>query len=185
MGAAGVGKSCIISQFLYDTYTAKYHATVEELHRKEYEVNGNNLTLDILDTSGANEFPAMRQLSISKGNGFILMQSVDNEESFEEVKRLREQILNQRNDDSIPIVIVGNKSDCEKDRVVARESIETMVTLDWNNGFVEASVKDKNVMPIFQELFNQANVSYPLGQAMRRRQKSQWKRKNHNSCSIC
>ncbi|KAL9877166.1 GTP-binding protein Rhes-like [Glossina fuscipes] len=35
MGAARVGKSCIISQFLYDKFNVRYKKTVEELHRGE------------------------------------------------------------------------------------------------------------------------------------------------------
>lgn len=50
LGPAGVGKSSIIRQFLYDQFDIKYIKTVEELHRAEYTVDGVKLTLDILDT---------------------------------------------------------------------------------------------------------------------------------------
>lgn len=40
MGAAKVGKTAIINQFLYDTFTPKYTRTVEEMHHGEYEVGG-------------------------------------------------------------------------------------------------------------------------------------------------
>ncbi|KAK6638405.1 hypothetical protein RUM44_008834 [Polyplax serrata] len=92
MGSAKVGKSSIISQFLYDKYLSKYRETVEELHRGEYVLpDGASLTLDILDTSGAYQFPAMRALSISTADAFILVFAVDNAESWEEVRKLREQ----------------------------------------------------------------------------------------------
>lgn len=93
MGSARVGKSSIISQFLYDKYLSRYRQTVEELHRGEYELDdGSALTLDILDTSGAYQFPAMRALSISTGGAFILVFAVDEEESWKEVERLRNQV---------------------------------------------------------------------------------------------
>lgn len=93
MGAARVGKTSIISQFLYDRYQSRYQQTVEELHRGEYELpDGASLTLDILDTSGAYQFPAMRALSISTGGAFILVFAIDDEESWREVERLREQV---------------------------------------------------------------------------------------------
>lgn len=93
MGSAKVGKSSIISQFLYDKFLSRYRETVEELHRGEYELpDGASLTLDILDTSGAHQFPAMRALSISTGGAFILVYAVDNEETWDEVVRLREQV---------------------------------------------------------------------------------------------
>lgn len=93
MGSAAVGKSQIISQFLYEKFSCRYRATVEELHRGEYDLpDDSSLTLDILDTSGAFAFPAMRDLSISTSNAFILVFSVDNEESWNEVAVLRELV---------------------------------------------------------------------------------------------
>nr|CAD7596271.1 unnamed protein product [Timema genevievae] len=92
MGAARVGKSSIISQFLYDKFNPRYRETIEELHRGEYELqDGASLTLDILDTSGAFQFPAMRALSISTADAFILVYAVDDVETWEEVRRLRDQ----------------------------------------------------------------------------------------------
>lgn len=91
--AARVGKSSIISQFLYDKFLSRYRETVEELHRGEYELqDGASLTLDILDTSGAFQFPAMRALSISTGDAFVLVYSIDDAETWEEVRRLRDQV---------------------------------------------------------------------------------------------
>lgn len=55
MGAAKVGKSSIITQFLYNKFSPKYKRTVEEMHQGNFSVSGVNLTLDILDTSGAYE----------------------------------------------------------------------------------------------------------------------------------
>lgn len=93
MGSAFVGKTQIISQFLYEKFSSRYRKTVEELHRGEYDLpDESSLTFDILDTSGAFSFPAMRDLSISTSNAFILVFSVDNEESWNEIVRLREQV---------------------------------------------------------------------------------------------
>lgn len=55
MGSAKVGKTSIIHQFLYNSFTAKYKRTVEEMHQGAFSISGVNLTLDILDTSGAYE----------------------------------------------------------------------------------------------------------------------------------
>lgn len=50
LGAAGVGKSSIIRQFVYEQFDVKYTKTVEELHRAEFTVDGVKITFDILDT---------------------------------------------------------------------------------------------------------------------------------------
>lgn len=109
MGAAKVGKSAIIHQFLYSTFTPKYKRTVEEMHHGDFNLSGINLTLDILDTSGSYEFPAMRDLSIKSADAFILVYDVNDSNTFLEVKTLRAQILNTKG--AVPIVVVGNKID--------------------------------------------------------------------------
>ena len=58
---------------------------MEDLHNGEYEVHGRTLKLEILDTSGSYQFPAMRKLSIRTADGFVLVYSIDDEESFEQV----------------------------------------------------------------------------------------------------
>ena len=188
MGAAGVGKTCIISQFLYKKFDTQYRATVEDLHQGEYQINGLPVNFNILDTSGTYEFPAMRKLSISTGDAFILVYSVEDESSFEEVKKLRQQILDQKTDRFIPIVIVGNKSSCTKEKQISRN---LMVNIDWENGFIEASAKDNiNIDNIFQELLTQANVPYVLEQrrksspAVTSQKKKIWRKTERNSCSI-
>lgn len=160
MGAAKVGKSSIVSQFLFDKFENRYRATVEDLYRGEYEVDGVDLTLDILDTSGAYEFPAMRKLSISSGDAFVLVFSVDDESSFEEVKKLRQLIIDEKNKENIPIVIVGNKIDLvDKERAVMKETAETIAMLDWRTAYIESSAKDNdNIVQIFKELLYQTDV---------------------------
>ncbi len=54
------------------------------------------ITWELLDTSGTMQFPAMQALNIARGDGFVLVYSVTDQDSFEEVKRLREQIVSSR-----------------------------------------------------------------------------------------
>ena len=175
MGAAGVGKTCIISQFLHAHFCAKYKATVEEFHRQVFsQDNGTALILGILDTSGAYDFPAMRRLSISTSDSFVLVYSVDDSASFDEVKRLREQIIEAKEDETTPIVIVGNKSDVPIERrALERVTIESTVNIDWNNGYVEASAKDNfNIADIFDELMVQADLHVSLKETENKRRTS-------------
>ncbi|XP_049540137.1 ras-related protein Rap1 [Anopheles darlingi] len=176
MGAAKVGKSSLITQFLYSSFSPKYKRTVEEMHHGHFSVGGVNLTLDILDTSGSYEFPAMRALSISSADAFILVYDVTDSGTFEEVKAIREQIHEIKSTTAVPIVVVGNKTDLSEEdedlRQVARDTTESLVTVDWENGFVEASAKlNRNVTQIFKELLVQAKITYNLSPALRRRRR--------------
>lgn len=111
MGAAKVGKSSLITQFLYGTFSTKYKRTIEEMHHGDFNVSGVRLTLDILDTSGAYEFPAMRALSMQSADAFILVYDITDSDSFAEVRALRDQIHETKESTAVPIVVVGNKVD--------------------------------------------------------------------------
>ncbi|XP_056144530.1 ras-related protein Rap-2a-like [Lampris incognitus] len=173
MGAAGVGKTALIRRFLQDSFESKHKRTVEELHSKEYEVGGVTVTIRIMDTSGSYSFPAMRKLSIQNSDAFALVYAVDDAESLQAVKSLREEILEVKEDKFAPIVVVGNKSDRQQERQVSSEDVLSAVALDWSNSVVEASAKDDdNVVEVFRELLQQANLPSRLSPALRRRRET-------------
>ncbi|KYM85388.1 hypothetical protein ALC53_04631 [Atta colombica] len=171
MGAAKVGKSAIINQFLYNTFTPKYKRTVEEMHHGNFNVSGIHLLLDILDTSGWYEFPAMRELYIKSAGAFILVYDVNDSNTFLEVKTLRAQIYSTKG--AVPIVVVGNKIDLVKtEKEVDTERTKEFVTTTWKNGFVEVSAKDDlNISQIFKELLIQAKLKYDLSPALQHRRR--------------
>ncbi|XP_050433479.1 ras-related protein Rap-2b-like isoform X4 [Adelges cooleyi] len=170
MGAARVGKSSLITQFLYRKFSSKYKRTVEEMHHGQFTVDGVKIDLDILDTSGAYEFPAMRALSISSADAFVLVYSVTDPDSFQQAAAIRDQIIETKHTSDVPIVVVGNKLDlANTDRKVPYEETSCLVEVDWENGFVETSAKDNiNVGEVFRELLNQAKSKYDLGPSLRR-----------------
>ncbi|KAK6300375.1 GTP-binding protein Rhes [Coregonus clupeaformis] len=174
LGAAGVGKTALIRRFLQDTFEPKHRRTVEEMHSKEYDIGGSKVTVEILDTSGSYSFPAMRKLSIQNSDAFALVYAVDDAESLEAVKSLRDEILEVKEDKHIPIVVVGNKADrAGSDRQVAADDVLSTVELDWNNSYVETSAKENdNVMEVFRELLQQTNLPSRLSPALRRRRET-------------
>lgn len=51
---------------------------------------------NLMWSTGTYQFPAMRQLAINSGDAFVLVFSVDNIKSFNELEQLRQTILDER-----------------------------------------------------------------------------------------
>ena len=66
------------------------------------------------------EYNALRDQWVREGRGFLLVYSIDNKQSFEEIDAFRDRILIVNEEDhSVPMVLVGNKCDKEEDREVS------------------------------------------------------------------
>ena len=162
LGSGFVGKSSIISRLLKNQFSESYKETVEDLHCRDYLVNGSTIKVDILDTAGNLEFPAMRRLSISTAHAFLLVYSIDDRKSFEEVKHLWEQIKEQKTGyQEMPCVIVGNKLDMASERRRVREDdVKSWADSEgMSSAWMEVSAKDGTEVPsIFYKLLGQANI---------------------------
>ncbi|XP_019372846.1 PREDICTED: GTP-binding protein Di-Ras2 [Crocodylus porosus] len=154
-GAGGVGKSSLVLRFVKGTFRESYIPTIEDTYRQVISCDKSICTLQITDTTGSHQFPAMQRLSISKGHAFILVYSVTSRQSLEELKPIYEQICQIKGDvESIPIMLVGNKSDESQNREVESSEGDAMAK-KWKCAFMETSAKlNHNVKELFQELLN-------------------------------
>lgn len=50
------------------------------------------------------------------GQGFLLMYSISSRSSFEEAVQIHEQLLRVKDEDWVPMVLVGNKMDLQDER---------------------------------------------------------------------
>lgn len=196
LGAAGVGKTALIHRFLHDRFELKYTRTVEELHVLEYDTAGSGkMRLEILDTSGSYPFPAMRELCIRHSDAFALVYAVDEPGSLEEVRRLRDEILELRGEKGAPITVVGSKADLTESegRVMLAADVMATVEGDWDANFVEASARTGgNTVGVFRALLQQVDPPHRLSPAVCRRRdtapapavKKRPPLKKHNSCVL-
>lgn len=156
LGAGGVGKSCLTAQFVQNVWIESYDPTIEDSYRKQIEVDGRQCILEILDTAGAEQFTNMRELYIKSGHGFLLVFSITSLSSLYELSRLREQIIRIKEDETIPLVIVGNKSDLERERVVSRSEAFSISHSWGNTPYYETSARRRaNVDEVFIDLCRQ------------------------------
>jgi len=154
MGSGGVGKSAITLQFVQGIFIENYDPTIEDAYRKVYEINTKPYVLEILDTAGTEQFAPMRELYMKNGDGFLLVYSIDNRTSFNELKSIREGILRVKGTEQVPIMIVGNKCDLETARKVPTEDGQKLAK-EWGPTvqFLECSAKTLlNIEAVFINL---------------------------------
>lgn len=161
LGSGGVGKSALTVQFVQGIFVEKYDPTIEDSYRKQVEVDGQQCMLEILDTAGTEQFTAMRDLYMKNGQVFVLVYSITVQSTFNDLQDLREQILRVKDENDVPMVLVGNKCDLEEERVVQKDH-GIGLSRQFNCAFMESSAKAKiHVNDIFYDLVRQVNKKSP------------------------
>ncbi|XP_066997690.1 ras-related protein Ral-a isoform X2 [Anabrus simplex] len=152
VGSGGVGKSALTLQFMYDEFVEDYEPTKADSYRKKVVLDGEEVQIDILDTAGQEDYAAIRDNYFRSGEGFLCVFSITEDDSFEATQEFREQILRVKNDNNIPFLLVGNKSDLEEKRKVSLADA-TNRAKQWGVPYVETSAKTrKNVDKVFFDL---------------------------------
>ena len=158
LGAGGVGKSCLTVQYISSQYIDSYDPTIEDSYNKIINIDNRIVELEILDTAGIEQFTAMRELYIKNGDGFLLVYSVNDQNSFKELIKLREQILKIKgSNENCLMVLVGNKADLNY--MERKVSIQDGIDLSESWGgipFYETSaLLRNNVDEVFIDLVRQ------------------------------
>lgn len=152
VGGGGVGKSALTIQFIQSHFVDEYDPTIEDSYRKQVAIDNEVALLDILDTAGQEEYSAMREQYMRTGEGFLLVYSVTERESFNELSTFYQQILRVKDTDEVPILLVGNKSDLTGERAVSFEEGEKLAKR-FQCEFLETSAKQGiNVDKAFHDL---------------------------------
>ena len=155
---------------MQNVWIESYDPTIEDSYRKTLNVDGRTVVLEMydtkilssssnvarLDTAGTDQFTAMRELYMKQGDGFLLVFSIANMNSFYELSELREQIIRIKDDNDIPMVVVGNKCDMEEDRVVPRARAFSLAQQWGSKPYYETSARRRiNVDEAFTNLCRQ------------------------------
>uniref|UniRef100_A0A8C4IJB7 RAS-like, family 10, member A n=1 Tax=Dicentrarchus labrax TaxID=13489 RepID=A0A8C4IJB7_DICLA len=156
IGAPGVGKTSIIRQFIYNDFSEVYTPTrTRYVYRPSVILNGNMYELKILDVPGDGglEWLDLRCRGVRNANAYILVYDICCVESFEYVKMIRQQIVEHRYGHPVPILVVGNKRDLQRQRFMPRRAVSVLVKKTWKCGYVECSAKfNWHVVLLFKEL---------------------------------
>lgn len=125
-------------------------------------MDGKECVLDIFDTAGQEAFSAVRDQYIRTGEGFMAVFSITRRASFDEAQKIYDHILEVKELDNVPIVLVGNMSDLEKERQVPKAEAQTFASNQLHAPYLETSAKNRtNVYEVFEEVVRQVNKLRP------------------------
>ncbi|KAJ8266538.1 hypothetical protein GJAV_G00131590 [Gymnothorax javanicus] len=182
LGAQGVGKTAIVRRFLCDDYSETPTPNhTRRVYLSAAVLNGHVHDLQITDYPAIPTFPGSslqwgraspgrkasqkRQLDqnewtdsccrgIRSAHVYILVYDICCFDSFEYVKTMRQQILETRvlGTAETPILIVGNKRDLQRGRVIPRHNVSDLVRKSWKCGYVECSAQfNWHILLLFSE----------------------------------
>lgn len=160
-GDGGCGKSALTIKFVQSYFIETYDPTIEDNYRKQVMVDGEMLQLDILDTAGQEEYSAMRDQYIRKGQGFILVYSITSRKTFTIIDEFRKIIIGIKDGELAPMILVGNKLDLELYRSVSKDEALGYAKKHNMAHFETSALTGINVDEIFFELVRRIKRSVP------------------------
>ena len=163
LGEPRVGKTSILNQLVNQTFNERYEPTLETDMEYLHEYKGTTYVCLIVDTAGVKEFPAMRHLSMTRSNGFIVVFDLSIEETFDKAKETIDEVLHVKKDQFINIILIGNKNDSISDENTASHLNDSARNLrhnlDSNNHinchYFELSAKsNEQITTMFEKLLD-------------------------------
>lgn len=142
VGPPVVGKSALTIRLTQSEFANEYDPTIEDSYRYYCTIDDTPASLDILDTAGQEEYSSMRDLYMKTGEGFLLVFSLTDRQTFEEISTFYNQIQRVKGESFqfVPMILVGNKSDLINDRQVSREEAIQMAKR-FDCAYIETSAK--------------------------------------------
>jgi Ras-related protein Rab-6A len=153
LGDQSVGKTSIITRFMYDNFDRHYQATIGiDFLSKTMYLDDRTVRLQLWDTAGQERFRSLIPSYIRDSSVAVIVYDVSNRASFLNTQKWIEDVRVERGTDVV-ICLVGNKTDLGTDkRQVSTEEGEERAKKE-NLLFMEVSAKaGYNVKSLFRKL---------------------------------
>ncbi len=160
VGTNSVGKTSILKSFTKeDGFKYSEVATIGvDLHTTDIKISDNTFRLNFWDTAGQEQFRAIIRNFYRGCSGALLVYDITSWQSFEQLPFWINEI--KKGDPHMPLLILGNKLDLEKERAVSKE--KAMKFAEQNNiSYYEVSAKNYNsILPAIEELVTAIYTCY-------------------------
>eukprot|EP00191_Tetraselmis_sp_GSL018_P003935 CAMPEP_0177603832 /NCGR_PEP_ID=MMETSP0419_2-20121207/15752_1 /TAXON_ID=582737 /ORGANISM="Tetraselmis sp., Strain GSL018" /LENGTH=221 /DNA_ID=CAMNT_0019097689 /DNA_START=262 /DNA_END=924 /DNA_ORIENTATION=+ len=152
LGDQSVGKTSIITRFMYDKFDNTYQATIGiDFLSKTMYLEDRTVRLQLWDTAGQERFRSLIPSYIRDSSVAVIVYDVSNRTSFLNTARWIEEVRTERGSDVI-VVLVGNKTDLVDKRQVSIEEGDAKAR-EFNVMFIETSAKAGfNIKALFRKI---------------------------------
>jgi small GTP-binding protein len=158
IGDSNSGKTNIVTRYARNEFDEISRPTIGvEFYQNDIIIQANTtqveeVRLQIWDTAGQERFRSMAGNYYRKATGVLIVYDITNRTSFDNLKKWIDEV-NDNSDNSIEIVIIGNKKDLDDDRQVSFEEAIEFAKIH-NLKLFETSAKeneDNNIQSMFME----------------------------------
>ncbi len=152
IGNSGVGKSCILFQFLEDKFTNNIEPTIGiEFGTKNMKIKDKIVRLQIWDSAGQENYRSITRSYYRNTICTFLMYDITNRKSFEDIKLWLEEAKTYGNS-SMYFILIGNKCELTDKREVPIEDGRNFAQ-ENSMEFFETSAKENiNVFKAFERV---------------------------------
>ncbi|XP_036379551.1 ras-related protein Rab-6A-like isoform X3 [Megalops cyprinoides] len=152
LGEQSVGKTSLITRFMYDSFDNTYQATIGiDFLSKTMYLEDRTIRLQLWDTAGQERFRSLVPGYIRNSAAAVVVYDITNLNSFQQTSKWIDDVRTERGSDVI-IMLVGNKTDLADKRQITTEEGEQRAK-ELNVMFIETSAKTGyNVKQLFRRV---------------------------------
>jgi len=130
VGSFAVGKTSLVSRFVYHAFSEKYLATVGvRIDKKSIRLGERDVVLMVWDLAGQDEFDRVRPSYIRGSSGHILVADGTRPETVDDAMRIQQALAIDMG--PLPVVLVVNKADLTAQWRVTNQAIEDLRAKGW------------------------------------------------------
>ena len=161
IGDSNVGKTSIIKRYCKNIFSKSHISTVGiDLETKNIKIGKQIINLQLWDTAGQERYRVLSKNYYNNSDAFIIVYDITNSKSFENVTNWIMQIKENASE-NVKIVLFGNKSDLEDQRIINEEEGKKLAK-ENNINFYETSAEngenvDKAIIDLVKEVINDEN----------------------------
>ena len=163
LGDSGVGKTSLVKYEINNSFINSNNSTIVFEHSfKNFNISEKIVRLQIWDTCGQEIYHSSIKNFYKSALCIIVVFSLESLDSFYNVNEWVKEIKENNSEDSI-IVLIGNKSDLSKPRIIPKELIEDYRKKNEIENYYETSAKTgENVHEIFKNLVKQLFIKFAM-----------------------